>query len=149
MIEEQVQVSVGQSDGAAGGIADGAQHLGALLDAMLEAGVSADGGATKELGSVMTLAVLSDGELTPVRRSKRNAGVADVDSLEKAEKRVAIKNLEENEGNAKKNSFCSFSNIHIEQNLKGVGISLGDNENLTLESVTLIKEVEKEKDETF
>ena len=112
---------------------------------MLEAGVSADGGATKELGSVMTLAVLSDGELTPVRRSKRNAGVADVDSLEKAEKRVAIKNLEENEGNAKINSFCSFSNIRIEQNLKGVGISLGDNENLTLGSVTLIKEVEKER----
>ena len=75
---------------------------------MLEAGVSADGGATKELGSVMTLAVLSDGELTPVWRSKRNAGVADVDSLEKAEKRVAIKNLEENKGNAKINSFCSF-----------------------------------------
>ena len=47
------------------------------------------------------------------------------------------------------NSFCSFSNIRIEQNLKGVGISLGDNENLTLGSVTLIKEVEKEKDETF
>ena len=140
-----MQVSVGQSDGAAGGIADGAQHLGALLDAMLEAGVSADGGATKELGSVMTLAVLSDGELTPVRHSKRNADVADVDSLEKAEKRVAIKNLEENEGNAKINSFCSFSNIRIEQNLKGVGISLGDNENLTLGSVTLIKEVEKER----
>ena len=110
---------------------------------MLEAGVSADGGATKELGSVMTLAVLSDGELTPVWRSKRNAGVADVDSLEKAEKRVAIKNLEENEGNAKINSFCSFSNIRIEQNLKGVGISLGDNKNLALGSVTLIKEVEK------
>ena len=112
---------------------------------MLEARVSADGGATKELGSVMTLAVLSDGELTPVRRSKRNAGVADVDSPKKAEKRVAIKNLEENEGNAKINSFCSFSNIHIEQNLKGVGISLGDNENLTLGSVALIKEVEKER----
>jgi len=141
--EEQVQVSMGQSDGAAGGIADGAQHLGALLDAMLEAGVSADGGATKELGSVMTLAVLSDGELTPVWRSKRNAGVADVDSPKKAEKRVAIKNLEENEGNAKINSFCSFSNIRIEHNLKGVGISLGDNKNLALGSVTLIKEVEK------
>ena len=146
MIEgEQVQVSVGQSDGAAGGIAYGAQHLGPLLDAMLEARVSADGGAIKELGSVMTLVVLSDGELTPVWRNKRNAGVVDVDSLEKAEKRVAIKNLEENEGNAKINSFCSFSNIRIEQNLKGVGISLGDNENLTLGSITLIKEIEKER----
>ena len=88
-----MQVSVGQSDGAAGGIADGVQHLGALLDAMLEAGVSADGGATKELGSVMTLAVLSDGELTPVRCSKRNAGVANVDSLEKAEKGLPSRTL--------------------------------------------------------
>jgi ferredoxin-fold anticodon binding domain-containing protein len=101
--EEQVEVSVGQSDGAAeGGITDGAQHLGALLDATIEAGVSADGGSNKELGSVMTMVVLSDGELTLVRRSKRNANVDDVDSLEKAEKRVAVKNLEETQGNAKK-----------------------------------------------
>ncbi|XP_066361565.1 uncharacterized protein [Miscanthus floridulus] len=71
--------------------------LGPFLVTMLEARVSADGGATKELGSVMTLAVLSDGELTLVRSSKQNVGVTDVDSLEKAEKRVAIKNLEENE----------------------------------------------------
>ena len=63
--EEQVEVPVRQSDGAAEGwIADGAQHLGALLDAMIEAGVSADGGSKTELGSVMTMAVLSDGELT-------------------------------------------------------------------------------------
>ena len=33
-----------------------------------------------------------------MRRSKRNVNVADVDSLEKAEKRVAIKNLEETQG---------------------------------------------------
>ena len=63
--EEQVEVPVRQSDGAAEGwIADGAQHLGALLDAMIEAGVSADGGSKKELGSIMTMAVLSGGELT-------------------------------------------------------------------------------------
>ncbi|CAD6244657.1 unnamed protein product [Miscanthus lutarioriparius] len=40
------------------------------------------------------MAVLSDGELTPVRRSKRNADVVDVDSLERVERRVTIKNLE-------------------------------------------------------
>ena len=33
-----------------------------------------------------------------MRRSKRNVNVADVDSLEKAEKRVAVKNLEETQG---------------------------------------------------
>ena len=74
------------------------QYLGAGPEAMVEAGVSADGNV---LGSVMTIAVLSDGELTPVRRSKRNADVADVHSLEKAEKRVAIKNLDYPQGNAK------------------------------------------------
>jgi hypothetical protein len=33
--------------------------------------------------------------------------MADVDSLEKAEKRVAVKNLEETQGNIKVNSVCS------------------------------------------
>jgi hypothetical protein len=42
--KERVEISVGQVDGAAeGAFADGAQHLGALLDAMLGAGVTADG----------------------------------------------------------------------------------------------------------
>ena len=49
MNEEQVEVSVRQSDWAAeGGITDGAQQLGALLDAMIDAGVSADGGSKKK-----------------------------------------------------------------------------------------------------
>jgi hypothetical protein len=112
---------------------------------MIESGVAADGGLKKEWGSVMTMAVLSDGELTPVRRSKRNADVADVDSLQKAEKRVAIKNLEETQGETFVNSVCSFSNDHIEKNLEGVGISLGDKENLILESVALIKDIERDR----
>ena len=33
-----------------------------------------------------------------MRRSNRNVNVADVDSLEKVEKRVAVKNLEETQG---------------------------------------------------
>jgi hypothetical protein len=144
--DEQMEVSVGQLDGATEGkVADGAQHLGALLDAMIEAGVTADGAQKKEWGSVMTMAVLSNGELTPVQRSKRNVDVSDVDSLEKAEKRVAIKNLEETQGKTFVNSVCSFSNVQIEKNLEGVGISLGDKDNLILESVTLIKDVEKDR----
>jgi hypothetical protein len=86
------------------------QHLGVLLDAMVDVGVSADGGSNDVLGSVMMMAVLFDGELTPVRRSKWNADVADVHSLEKAEKRIAIKNLEEPQGNENAiiNSVCFF-----------------------------------------
>jgi hypothetical protein len=143
--DEQMDVSVGQLDGATQGkVADGAQHLGALLDAMIEAGVTADGGQKKN-GEVMMIAVLSDGELTPVRRSQRNADVVDVDSLEKVEKRVAIKNLEETQGKSCVNSVCSFSNVRIQKNLEGVGISLGVKENLIRESITLIKDVERDR----
>ena len=91
------------------------------------------------------MAVLLEGELTLVWHSKRNADVAGVHSLEKAEKRVAAKNLKVTQGNAFTNSVCSFSNNRIEENLGGVGITLGNNENLVLSSVALIKDVEKER----
>ena len=126
-------------------IAGGGQHLGDLLDAMLEAGVTADGGSKKEMGSVMKMVVLSDGEITPVRRSKRNADVADVDSFERAERRVVVKNLEEPQANLDVHSICSFSNVHIEENLRGVGISLGDKDDLTIGSIALLKNVERER----
>jgi hypothetical protein len=144
----------GESDGVtlADGTSDGAllfedQHLGAALDTMVNVEVSADGEPNNVLGSVMTMAVLSDGELTPVRRSKRNADMADVHSLEKAEKRVAIKNLEAPQGNENTliNSVCSFSSDRIKKNLQGVGICLGGKENLIAGSVALIKDVEKER----
>jgi hypothetical protein len=94
--KERVEISVGQVDGAAeGAFADGAQHLGALFDAMLGAGVTADGESKNEIGSVMKVVVLSDGELTPVWRSKQNVDFSDVDSLHKAESRFAVENLEE------------------------------------------------------
>jgi len=143
---ERVEISVGQIDGAAeGAFADGAQHLGVLLDAMLGVGVAADGESKKDLGSVMKMAIMSNGELTPVRRSKRNAEVADVDSREKAERRVTIKNLEEPQGNLNVNSFCFFSNVHIKENLGGVGISLGDKDDLMIGSIALLKNVERER----
>ena len=57
--------------------------------------MGADGESKKDLGNVMKMVIMSNGELTPVWRSKWNAEVADVDSLEKVERRVAVKNLEE------------------------------------------------------
>jgi hypothetical protein len=144
--EELTEISVGHFASATkGAIADGVQHLGHLLDAMIEAGVAADGGSNNELGSVMKMAVLLDGELTLVRRSKRNADLADVNSLERAERRVAVKNLEELQGNLDVHSICSFSNVRIEKNIGGVGISLGNKDNLICGSVSLIKDVEREK----
>jgi hypothetical protein len=85
---EQVQVSLGHLDELTEG---DAHHVDSV--ALLKAGVVADGETKTDLGSVMKIAVLSNGELTPVRRSKRNAIVADVDSFKRAERRVAVKNL--------------------------------------------------------
>jgi polyhydroxyalkanoate synthesis regulator phasin len=145
--EEQMEVSIGQLAGAReGGTADGAQHVGHLLDAMLEAGMAANGESKNVLGSVMKVAVLSDGELTPVWRSKQNVDLADVDSFEKAERRVAVKNLEERQCNLIVHSICSFSNGRIEENLGRVGISLGNDDNLVFGSISLIKDVERERD---
>jgi hypothetical protein len=87
----------------------------------------------------MKMAVLLDGELALVRRSKRNADVADVDSLEKAETRAAVKNLEEPQGNLNDNSICSFANARIKENLEGVGISLDDKDDLMIGSIALLK----------
>jgi hypothetical protein len=86
------QLGVTQTDGTSDGVLmmeD--QHLGAAFDALINAGVSADGESDNILGSVMAMAVLSDEELTPVRHSKRNADAADVHSLENVEKRIALK----------------------------------------------------------
>jgi len=63
LVGESLEAS--QVDGTSDGVLVGEeQYLGAGPEAMVEAGVSADGNV---LGSVMTMAVLSDGELTPVR----------------------------------------------------------------------------------
>jgi hypothetical protein len=144
--EEQVQVPAARFERTDDAAAIHREHLiGASLDAMIGAGVSADGGSEYELGSVTKMAVLSEGELTPVRRSKRNAEMADVHSLEKAEKRAAVKNLEITQGNKFTCTVCSFSDNRLEENLGRVGITLGNTKNLVATSVALIKDVEKER----
>ncbi|CAD6260753.1 unnamed protein product [Miscanthus lutarioriparius] len=145
--------------------ADGAQHLGVLLDAMLGVGVAADGESKKDLGSVMKMAIMSDGELIPVRRSKRNAEVADVDSREKAERRVTIKNLEEpqeklivllRDGRKLLGTLCSFdqfANVVLQGACERVivgeqycDVPLGLYV-IRGENVVLIGELDREKDE--
>jgi hypothetical protein len=137
---EQVQVSLGHLDELTEG---DAHHVDSV--ALLKAGVVADGETKTDLGSVMKMAILSDGELTPVQRSKRNVMIADVDSFERAERRVAVKNMEEPQGNIDVHSFCSFSNVHIEENLGGVGISLGSSNKLIHGSISLIKNIEEQR----
>ena len=70
MDEEQMEVSLGHF----GGPTEGDAHHHGDSDAMLEVGIVANGETKNDLGSMMKMAVLSDGELTPVRRSKRGCG---------------------------------------------------------------------------
>jgi len=77
------------------GPTEGDAHHHGDSDAILEAGIAANGKTKNDMGSVMKMAVVFDGDLTPVRHSKRNADVVDVDSFERAERRVVVKNLEE------------------------------------------------------
>jgi hypothetical protein len=71
--------------------------------------------------------------------------MADVGSLEKAEKRAAIKNLEGSQGNLHVKSFCSFPDVRFEENLGRVGISMGGKENLISRSIDLLKNIEKDR----
>jgi hypothetical protein len=93
--EEQMEVSLGRFDGPTEGVVTGgAQHVGDLSDAMLEAGVAADGESKKNWGvSRRWRFCLTESSLKC--SVARNADVVDVDSFERAKRRVAVKNLEE------------------------------------------------------
>lgn len=54
--------------------------------------------------------VVSQSSLSPLRRSKRRQDTADEDSVERASRLTAKKNLENMEGNNYKNSLLSLSN---------------------------------------
>jgi len=84
---------------------------------------------------------------TPIRRSKRREAMADEDSLERAERLVATKNLETPAKNGKNfnNSILSISDNAISSNLNNVGISLGSNENDIFRSISEIKSGELDK----
>jgi len=84
---------------------------------------------------------------TLIRRSKRREATADEDSLDKAERLAAMKNLEIPAKNGKNfnNSVLSISDNAISSNLNNVGISLGSNENDIFRSISEIKSGELDK----
>ncbi|CAD6260963.1 unnamed protein product [Miscanthus lutarioriparius] len=84
---------------------------------------------------------------TPIRGSKRREATADEDSLDRAERLVAMKNLEIPAKNGKNfnNSVLSISDNAISSNLNNVGISLGSNENDIFRSISEIKSSELDK----
>lgn len=80
------------------------------------------------------------------RRSKRRADTADEDTETRAERLQACRNLEMEfvEGNQPE-SFLHFSDSNFISYLHIVGISLGVDDNSTKESISLVKNVEKDR----
>jgi hypothetical protein len=77
----------------------------------------------------------------PVRWSKRREATADEDSLERAARLVAIKNLEttSKSRNNSQNSILSVPDSVFALNIKSVGISMGSNEQEVFNSISDIK----------
>ena len=84
-------------------------------------------------------------QFTPLRRSKRREATADEDSIERASRLVAKRNLEVDEGKHYSNSILSFSNEHISDNIQNIGISIGKDANAVNSSVLHLKKVEKDR----
>lgn len=103
-----------------------------------------------EIGGTPSLTSQVEASLiTPERRSKRTAANSDEDSLQRAARLVAKKNLEEQEGKIYDNSFLSLSVKSITDNYENVGISLGTEVTAVQASVSLIKKVEKDRFNSF
>lgn len=62
---------------------------------------------------------------TPLRRSLRRAGSVDEDSLDRASRLVAKRNLEDVEGKSYNSSILNFPSKLLADNIKNVGISMG------------------------
>jgi hypothetical protein len=86
---------------------------------------------------------------TPSCASKRRAGSVAKNSLDRAERIKAARNLdfilEKGNCDTSQISFISFSNEHMVDNLEVLGISLGNNVDSVNASVAWVKEVELER----
>lgn len=99
---------------------------------------------TLALGMALGSVSVYRSSLTPLRRSLRRQGSIDEDSTERAAKLVAKKNLEKPAGNDFDNSILTFSDKHVADNIKNIGISMGIEVDSVQSSVALIKKVEKD-----
>jgi hypothetical protein len=77
------------------GSENGIEELDALLDSMLRSGVTADRSKSTEKNKKMMTQISQLGPQTPARCGKRTATSMDVDSLEKAMRRTAARNLDD------------------------------------------------------
>jgi len=79
------------------------------------------------------------GTSTLQRRSSRAAATADEDSVEKAVKLAAKRNLEQTSGTLSQNSVLMFSDSMINNNLRCLGINLGKTDEARVRSINLVK----------
>ena len=79
------------------------------------------------------------GSLTPQQRSSRAAATVDEDSVKKAAKLTAKRNLEEPSGTLSQNSLLTLTDSMMSDNLRSLGIDLGDNDDTCYRSISLIK----------
>jgi hypothetical protein len=106
-----------------------------------------DGLATGNQGEVTPLKTTLNEPIQspPLRRSKRREGTTDEDSTTRATRLVAKSNLEVDEGKIYNNSILSFSNEHIADKVKNIGISMGKDASIVQSSSMLMKKVEKDR----
>jgi len=123
-----------------GGSEHGPEELGALLDSMLRSGVAADGSTSTEKNKEMMARMSQLGPQTPVRCGKRTAASVDADSLEKAMRRTAARNLDDA---GKSSFFDAVSSTSIVSNLSSVGLLPGNSEVEIERSVELLRKVDK------
>ena len=123
-VAKEVQIDESQRETATATVLDQLRTppLGPLLDKALE---KASQGAA--------------GTSTPQRRSSRAAATADEDSVEKAVKLAAKRNLEQTSGTLSQNSVLMFSDSMINNNLRCLGINLGKTDEARVRSINLVK----------
>lgn len=78
----------------------------------------------------------------PKRASPRLAQYNDVDSMQKAKKWAAWKNLDLNGGNNSNFSFFHFPSVDIAASISNLGVGLGDNPGSVSDSISLLRTVE-------
>lgn len=117
--------------------------LEGLLDSLLKAGVGHDDSPAKDLGSAEVMALISPDKLTGsmVRRSKRGANSANLDSTKKAMKRTATWNLDAEKGQS--NVVSLPSRNAAKSNLSALGVCLGSSVELVEDSVGIIESLEE------
>ena len=123
-VSKEVQIDESQRETATATVLDQLRTppLGPLLDKALDK--SSQGAA---------------GTSTPQRRSSRAAATADEDSVEKAVKLAAKRNLEQTSGTLSQNSVLMFSDSMINNNLRCLGINLGKTDEARVRSINLVK----------